>query len=361
MLSFAAEPCANTSITQRPWCDTRISFWSRALLLANALTPREQVTQLSTYSFTKNHSGLNPGVTRLGLPEYNYHTEGLHGVRDSCDSPATLWPQVVGMAATGNLSLIQEMGSFMGAGFRAAANANRGKKLPSRGCGLSVYGPTMNIIRDPRWGRNQETVSEDPFLNGAYAAAIVHGVQGDDPTYLQVAFTCKHFTAYSVETDRMKGSNAVVSDRDLAETFLPAFKACVRAGSAQLMCAYNAITSDGGNATGACFRADLINGLLRKQWGWNGSMVSDCDAVKTQAFRCKRPPCTNPRQRHSCWARARAPHPLLLVLTTSRASPATPRAHHQPRSTRHSSCSPPAALHPPLLRPFKRACGIGCD
>ena len=88
---------------------------------------------------------MNPGVPRLRLPEYNYHTEGLHGVRDSCDSPATLWPQVSGMAATGNLSLIREMGSFMGASFRAANNANRGKPLPSKGCGLSVYGPTMNI------------------------------------------------------------------------------------------------------------------------------------------------------------------------------------------------------------------------
>ena len=277
-----ASPCANATF---PWCDTTKSFLARAMLLAAALTPAEQITQLSTFSFTSNHSGMNPGVPRLRLPEYNYHTEGLHGVRDSCDSPSTLWPQVSAMAATGNISLIHEMGAFMGAGFRAANNMNRGKPLPDKGCGLSVYGPTMNINRDPRWGRNQETVSEDPFLNGAYAAALVRGVQGDDPRYLQVAFTCKHFTAYSVETDRMHGSDAVVSDRDLSETFLPAFKACVIAGSAQLMCAYNAITSPGRNATGACYRGDLINGLLREEWGWGGSMVSDCDAVQVQAWR----------------------------------------------------------------------------
>ena len=280
-----SSPCTNASLATFPWCDTTKSFLARATLLAAALTPAEQLTQLSTFSFTSNHSGMNPGVPRLRLPEYNYHTEGLHGVRDSCDSPSTLWPQVSGMAATFNISLIHEMGTLMGAGFRAANNANRGKPLPDKGCGLSVYGPTMNINRDPRWGRNQETVSEDPYLNGAYAAALVRGVQGDDPRYLQVAFTCKHFTAYSVETDRMHGSDAVVCDRDMSETFLPALKACVIAGSAQLMCAYNAITSPGRNATGACYRGDLINGLLRETWGWGGSMVSDCDAVKVQAWR----------------------------------------------------------------------------
>ena len=140
-----AIPCANASTAERPWCDVKLSFSARAELLAAALTPAEQVTQISTYSFTSNHSGTVPGVARLGLPPYNYHSEGLHGVRDSCDGAATLWPQVVAMAATGNLSLIHEMGAFMGAGFRAAANvlAANGKPLPNKGCGLSVYGPTM--------------------------------------------------------------------------------------------------------------------------------------------------------------------------------------------------------------------------
>jgi hypothetical protein len=161
-----AFPCVGASVSQYPWCDTGKSADERALLLAQALTPAEAATQLSTFSFTRNHSGSVPGVPRLRLPPYNYHSEGLHGVRDSCDGEATLWPQVVAMAATGNLTLVHEMGRFMGQGFRAAANVLRsdGEAMPNKGCGLSVYGPTINIIRDPRWGRNQESVSEDPWL-----------------------------------------------------------------------------------------------------------------------------------------------------------------------------------------------------
>ena len=98
-----SSPCVNASLATFPWCDTTKSFLARATLLAAALTPAEQLTQLSTFSFTSNHSGMNPGVPRVRLPEYNYHTEGLHGVRDSCDSPSTLWPQVSGMAATFNM------------------------------------------------------------------------------------------------------------------------------------------------------------------------------------------------------------------------------------------------------------------
>ena len=103
-------PCANASLVSFPWCDRTKPFSQRAALLAAELSPQEQATQLSTFSFTSNHSGYTPGVPRVRLPAYGYHTEGLHGVRDACDSPATLWPQVVAMAATGNLKLMRAMG-----------------------------------------------------------------------------------------------------------------------------------------------------------------------------------------------------------------------------------------------------------
>lgn len=285
----ASAPCANAPLGSFPWCDPARTFEARAAALAAALSPAEQVEQISTFSFTSNHSGTVPGVARLRLPPYNYHSEGLHGVRDSCDGAATLWPQVVGMAATGNLSLIREMGAAMGAGFRASANVlaakGAGAKMPVKGCSLSVYGPTMNIVRDPRWGRNQETVSEDPFLNGAYAAALVRGAQGDDPRFLQIAYTCKHLAAYSVEADRMHGSDAVVSERDLQETYLPAFKSCVLAGSQQLMCRYaSATTSD-------CFLLPLL--LLATHCHFSACHRS-CAATTPSP---RRPPTALPRRR----------------------------------------------------------------
>ena len=171
----ATPPCANASLSEFPWCNASLSFEARAALLAGALTPAELVEQISTFSFTSNHSGTVPGVERVRLPPYNYHSEGLHGVRDSCDGPATVWPQVVGMAATGNLTLVHEMGKYMGLGFRAARNALGGGKLPAKGCGLSVYGPTMNLIRDARWGRNQEVPGEDPYLTSEYGSYIISG------------------------------------------------------------------------------------------------------------------------------------------------------------------------------------------
>eukprot|EP01065_Artemidia_motanka_P023234 TRINITY_DN2771_c0_g1_i1.p1 TRINITY_DN2771_c0_g1~~TRINITY_DN2771_c0_g1_i1.p1 ORF type:complete len:822 (+),score=323.81 TRINITY_DN2771_c0_g1_i1:43-2508(+) len=273
----AAGPCSGNA-SSLPHCDVSLPASVRARDLVSRMTLQEKVSQISTYSFTQNHSGYAPAVPRVGLPAYNYHTEGLHGVRDSCDSPSTLYPQVTAMAATGNLSLVREMAAVMGRQFRAAFNVERAAgQLKNKGCGLSVYGPTMNIVRDPRWGRSQESVSEDPFLNGAYAAEFVGGVQGDYRSvgYLQVAATCKHLAAYSQEDGRMGETDAVVTPQDLMETYLPAFRACATAQPQQVMCSYNKI-----NGTGACFRGDVQNQLMRQHWGFNGSIVSDCDAIK---------------------------------------------------------------------------------
>lgn len=266
---------------QLPWCNTSLSLSTRLDDLIGRLTVDEKITQLNTFSFTNppQHNGLTPGVVRIGLPPYDWHTEGLHGVRDASAAGlhnSTLFPQVVGMAATGNLTLIGEMAVVMGREFRALNNVMRAAdRVVTRGGGLSVYGPTINIIRDARWGRNQESVSEDPWLAGAYADAFMRGVQGADPTssYLAVAATCKHLAAYSIETER-HDSNAEVSALDLQETYLPAFQACVAAGSAQIMCSYNKI-----NGLAACLHGDIQNGLLRRTWGFDGTIVSDCDAI----------------------------------------------------------------------------------
>ncbi len=270
-----------------PFCDTSLSFADRAKDLVSRLTTAEKIAQLNTYSFTNGGAkGHTPGVERLGIPEYNYHSEGLHGIRDSGVAGfknSTLFPQVTGMAATGNITLIREMGRVMGREARAVNNVMRQlDSVVAKGGGLSYYGPTINIIRDPRWGRNQETVSEDPWLTGQYAAAMIRGVQNPDADgdsdasnkYLAVGATCKHLAAYGIEADRFN-SNANVTMLDLAETYLPAFEACVAADPAQIMCSYNQI-----NGVGACISSWLQNGILREQWGFGGLVVSDCDAIK---------------------------------------------------------------------------------
>ena len=162
---------------------------------------------------------------------------------------------------------------------RAVNNYMQGNTV-GKGGGLDYWGPTMNIVRDPRWGRTQESVSEDPFLNGAYAANFVRGFQGADDgvSTVKAAACCKHFYAYSLEgADGFSrhNFNAVVSQRDLHETFLPAFKTCVQAGAPeQIMCSYNAV-----NGVPTCLDDKAQNGFLRKELGFKGLIVSDCDAV----------------------------------------------------------------------------------
>ena len=270
------------------FCNASLSAAARAANLVSLLTLDEKISQLSTNSFTKTYNGLVPGIPRLGIPEYDYHTEGLHGIRDSDVAGfknSTLFPQVTGMSATGNLSLIYEMARAMAFEMRAVNNVMRERnQVVTRGGGLALYGPTINIIRDGRWGRNQESVSEDPWLSGQYAANFIRGVQGEgedeDDNYnnnnkfLAVAATCKHLDAYSQETHR-HDSNAQVSQLDLMETYLPQFEACVAAGAQQVMCSYNKI-----NNVPACLDGSIQNGIVRDKWNFQGSIVSDCDAIK---------------------------------------------------------------------------------
>ena len=226
-----------------PWCDYSASVASRVAALLDVLTLEEKISQVSTYT-----PKTVPGVARVGLPPFSYHSEGLHGVRCAGDKTvhqiATLFPQTTAMAAVGNISMVREMAAVMRVEARALYNEARRLGLGpfGNGAGLFYWSPTMNLGRDPRWGRFQESISEDPWLNGEYASAFIQefqkfnesraGFSGD----IAIAATCKHFVAYSVETNRF-GSNAVVPVQDLHATYLPPFKRCVTSGRpAQIMC-----------------------------------------------------------------------------------------------------------------------------
>jgi len=216
-----------------PWCDASKSIEARVALLVKALTLEEKIVQISTFT-----PKTVPGVARVGLPPFSYHSEGLHGLRNSMDTlgfNATGFPQVTAMAATGNQSLWKAMGAVMKVEARALSNYATDRRLGpfSKGSGLFYWSPTMNIGRDPRWGRFQESVSEDPHLNGLYSSTLIQGFQGNDPKHLAVAATCKHFVGYSLEAaDNFTRHNfdAVISAFDMQDTYLPAFKMCVTRG-----------------------------------------------------------------------------------------------------------------------------------
>ena len=230
--------CTLANTTSLPFCDTALGTSERAKDLVARMTLEEKLVQL----IGGIGGGTTPSTPRLGVPAYEYHNEGLHGIRSTCVGSwpgtklySTLFPQVTGMAATGNLSLIRAMAAHMADEARAANNMLEAQddSFPSKGGGLNYWGPTLNIGRDPRWGRLQESVSEDPWLNGAYSSSFVKGLQGDGDgiKYTKIAACCKHFYAYSLEgSDGFSRHNfdALVTKRDLAETYLPPFAAwCV--------------------------------------------------------------------------------------------------------------------------------------
>jgi beta-glucosidase-like glycosyl hydrolase len=186
-------------------------------------------------------------IPRLGLPAYQWSNEALHGVSGSPgvhfggDLPAaTSFPMIINLGATFNISLFNRISSVISTEARAFNNDGR--------AGLNFFTPNINLVRDPRWGRGEETVGEDPFLGSQYAFAYVTGLQGsDDERYIKAVANCKHFVAYDLEkwngTDRFH-FNAIVSDQDIVETHLPAFEKCIRdARGASIMCSFNAINS----------------------------------------------------------------------------------------------------------------------
>lgn len=214
-----------------------------------------------------------PAIARLGIPEYNWWNECLHGVARAGE--ATVFPQAIGMGATFDKSLIFKVGTAISD--EARAKHHRFSDQGKRGIyqGLTFWTPNINIFRDPRWGRGQETYGEDPYLTGRMGVNFIKGLQGDDPKYLKVVATAKHFAVHSGPEKSRHEDNYQTSNRDLKETYLPAFEAAIREANVQsVMCAYNRYRDE------ACCGSNLLlNDILRKEWGFDGYVVSDCWAI----------------------------------------------------------------------------------
>ncbi|HEY4300414.1 MAG TPA: glycoside hydrolase family 3 C-terminal domain-containing protein [Candidatus Didemnitutus sp.] len=213
-----------------------------------------------------------PGVPRLGIPKYDWWSEALHGVANA--GHATVFPQAIGLAATWDDPLIHEVASVIGIEARAKFNAVA--DTPEAGThnhGLTFWSPNINIFRDPRWGRGQETYGEDPFLTARVGVAFVRGLQGDDPRYLQAAACAKHFAVHSGPESLRHGFDVAPPPADLHETYLPAFEALVREGRVEaVMTAYNSLYGQ------PCSINPLLYSLL-DSWGFDGHVVSDCGSI----------------------------------------------------------------------------------
>ena len=217
-----------------------------------------------------------PAIARLGLPAYNYWNEALHGVANN--GVATVFPEPVGMASTWNPELMRQEGTVVGIEGRAKHNdyANQNNGDSKWWTGLTFWTPNVNIFRDPRWGRGQETYGEDPYLTGVMSSEFVKGMQGDDPTYILSMACAKHYAVHSGPERDRHSFNAQPSERDLYEMYLPQFETVVREGKvAGVMSAYNSV--DGIPCSADTF---LLEDLLRDKWGFEGYVVSDCDAIR---------------------------------------------------------------------------------
>jgi len=234
--------------------------------LVKRMTLKEKVSQLG-------HTA--DAIPRLGVPQYDWWNEGLHGV--AAAGNATVFPQAIGLAAMFDAPLMHQIADVTSTEFRAKYV----EKLHPDGSsdwfrGLTVWSPNINIFRDPRWGRGQETYGEDPYLTSQVGLAFVTGLQGDDPKYLKTVSTPKHFAVHSGPEPTRHKVDVIVSKHDMEDTYLPAFRALVMQGKADsIMCAYNSV-----NGQPACANDDLMKGHLRKAWGFQGYVVSDCGAVK---------------------------------------------------------------------------------
>lgn len=215
----------------------------------------------------------SPGVARLGIPSYNWWSEGLHGVGRA--GRATVFPQAIGLAATFDDSLIQQVASVIGDEARAKYNAAKKTENRAQYIGLTFWSPNINIFRDPRWGRGHETYGEDPYLTGRMGSAFVRGMQGNDPRFYKAVACAKHYAVHSGPEPTRHEFNAVVSKSDLYNTYLPAFKTLVtEAKVGGVMCAYNRVDS-----FPCCNNPFLLQTVLRQQWGFKGYVVTDCWAL----------------------------------------------------------------------------------
>ena len=254
-----------------PYQDTNLTYQERVENLISLLTPKEKVGLMMNKSVS---------IDRLGIPSYNWWNEACHGVRQG---GYTVYPQPIGMAAAFDSKLVYDV--FSTVSDEARANWNRsdhnifnvpmGVTYYPGNPELTYWCPNVNIFRDPRWGRGQETCGEDPYLNAVLGVQTVLGMQGNDDRYFKTHACAKHYAVHSGPEPLRHSYNATVSMRDLWETYLPAFKALVKKGNVrEVMCAYNRY-----EGKPCCTSDRLLVDILRRKWGYNAIAMTDCDAI----------------------------------------------------------------------------------
>ena len=257
-------PVTSGQTTSPPYKDPSLPIEKRVDDLVSRMTLAEKVSQMMNAA---------PAIERLDIPEYEWWNEGLHGVARA--GYATVFPQAIGLAATWDTNLIAQVAEVISTEARAKHNEFVRNNERGRYKGLTFWSPNINIFRDPRWGRGQETYGEDPYLTARLGVEFVKGLQGNDPHYLKVVATPKHYAVHSGPEPERHAFDAKVYERDLRATYLPAFRATVvEAQAASVMCAYNRT-----NTEPCCANNRLMMDILRKEWGFNGYVVSDCGAI----------------------------------------------------------------------------------
>lgn len=275
LVCLAAAPAAGAV---EPYKDMSLPRHERVRDLLSRLTVEEKISLLRATA---------PEIERLGIDKYYHGNEALHGVVRPGNF--TVFPQAIGLASMWNPALLHTISTAISDEARGRWNElGRGKLQQGQFSDLlTFWSPTVNMARDPRWGRTPETYGEDPFLSARLGVAFVTGLQGHDPRYLKIVSTPKHFAANNEEHNRFS-CNPIISERDLREYYLPAFEACIKEGNAaSIMSAYNAI-----NGVPCTLNPWLLTQVLRKEWGFNGYVVSDCGAPEflvTQHKFCKLP------------------------------------------------------------------------
>jgi len=249
---------------QAPYQNPDLAVEKRAEDLISRMTLEEKVGQMVNAA---------AAIPRLGVPQYNWWNEALHGVARS--GLATVFPQAIGLAATFDPEMMHQVAEVISTEARAKFHEYQRRDERRLYQGLTFWSPNINLFRDPRWGRGMETYGEDPYLIGRLAVSFISGMQGEDPRYLKTVATVKHFAVHSGPETSRHTFNAVISERDLWESYLPHFETSIREGKAySVMCAYNRYQGEA-----CCGSPLLLTKILREQWGFNGYVVSDCGAI----------------------------------------------------------------------------------
>ena len=264
LVALLTVPAFATAPGSPVYLDTHHTFEERAADLVARMTLDEKIAQLQNAA---------PAIPRLDVPAYEWWNEALHGVARA--GSATVFPQAIGLAATFDPQLMHEIATAISDEGRAKHGEAERRGQHNRYQGLNFWSPNINIFRDPRWGRGQETYGEDPYLTSRMGVAFVTGMQGEDPRYLKVGATAKHYAVHSGPEAARHHFDVHPSEQDLYETYLPAFRALVQEGHVSaVMGAYNRVNGESASAS-----PRLLQGILRQDWGFDGYVVSDCDSI----------------------------------------------------------------------------------